>query len=406
MGVLRTPVSATGLDWSQLAAGRWRTATSGAIREILAVASAADVISFAGGFPDPATFPTAVLPDLVESVIAGGAADALQYAPTQGLASVRAFLTDRVHRLEGVRPGPDELMVTSGSMEAMELIALSLIDPGDLIVVEGPSFVGALLAFRSLEAELESIPIDAGGLDTDRLESRLQSGLRPKIVYTIPDFQNPSGVTLPVERRLHLLELADRYGFVVAEDIAYRELWFDRPPGPSLWSERPDLVVQFGTFSKLFFPGVRLGWAVGPEPLVARMVGAKQTTDQCAGALGQRLVEEYGRRGLLDEQVAQSRTLYRGRRDSLLAQLDRRMSDAATWTRPEGGFFTWLTVDRDVDTVELAKAARDRKVAFVPGAVFHVDDGGRRSVRLSFSRVSDDDIDTGVERLAGVLADQ
>ena len=344
------------------------------IREILAVASAADVISFAGGFPDPATFPTAVLPDLVESVIAGGAADALQYAPTQGLASVRAFLTDRVHRLEGVRPGPDELMVTSGSMEAMELIALSLIDPGDLIVVEGPSFVGALLAFRSLEAELESIPIDAGGLDTDRLEARLQSGLRPKIVYTIPDFQNPSGVTLPVERRLHLLELADRYGFVVAEDIAYRGCGSTgrrgRACGPSgpIWScssaRSPSCSFPASGWAGRSGPSRSSpGWSAPSRPPISAPAPSASAWSRSTAAAGCS-TSRWPNRGPVPRPP-----------DSLLAQLDRRMSDAATWTRPEGGFFTWLTVDRDVDTVELAKAARDRKVAFVPGAVFHVDEG-------------------------------
>jgi 2-aminoadipate transaminase len=249
------------------------------------------------------------------------------------------------------------------------------------------------------------VPLDEDGMRTDLLEERLQAGARPKFVYTIPEFQNPAGVSLVLDRRRHLLDLAEHYGFAVVEDVAYRELWFEQAPPPSLWSLNPDVVVQLGTFSKLFFPGVRLGWAVGPPPLIERMVAGKQSTDQCAGALGQRLLEVYGRSGGLDAQVERSRGFYRERRDRLLLALDDQVADVARWTRPGGGFFTWLTLDGDVDTSALAATARARHVAFVPGAAFYPDGQGRRSMRLAFSRVSDADIPTGVGRLAEVVRD-
>ncbi|MGH9116850.1 MAG: PLP-dependent aminotransferase family protein [Acidimicrobiales bacterium] len=384
-------------------AARWTTATSDAVNQILAVAGVPGIISFAGGLPDPATFPTAALPALVALVLADGASDALQYAPTPGLVSTRRFVADRLERLEEARPDDGELMITSGAMEGIELIGLSLVDPGDPVVVEGPSYVGALLALQSVEARLVPVPLDDDGLDTERLAARLHSGARPKVVYTIPDFHNPAGVSLSAERRRHLLELADRYGFLIVEDVAYRELWFERPPDRSLWATRPDLVLQLGTFSKVFFPGVRLGWAAGPAPLIERMVGAKQTTDQCAGAFGQRLLEAYGRGGGLDEQLGRSRTFYRQRRDGLLALLAEESSDVASWTRPGGGFYTWLTVAGDVDTTALARSALDRHVAFVPGAVFYPDGRGGRSLRLSYSRITDDELETGVERLDQVI---
>jgi 2-aminoadipate transaminase len=257
------------------------------------------------------------------------------------------------------------------------------------------------MIFRALEADVVAVPTDGEGLLTDRLESLLHSGARPKLLYTIPEFQNPGGYSLAEDRRRHLLDLADRYGFVVIDDVAYRELWFEQPPASSLWAERPDLTVQIGTFSKVFFPGVRLGWAVGPSPVIAQMVAAKQTTDQCAGALGQRLVETFGRRGGLDATVLRSRALYQARRDRLLAALDAELSTVATWTRPGGGFYSWLTfADAAVDTSELAQRARQHRVAFVPGAAFYPDDNGRSSLRLSYSRVSDADITTGISRLA------
>jgi 2-aminoadipate transaminase len=245
--------------------------------------------------------------------------------------------------------------------------------------------------------------MDDGGLDVERLEDVLRAGARPKLLYSIPDYQNPMGVSLAAERRPRLVELARRYGFLVIEDVAYRELGFDGVRLPSLWSLGPDTVVQSGTFSKTFFPGVRLGWASGPAPVVEQMTLAKQNTDQCAGALGQRLLEEYGRRGLLEEQAVRARELY-GRRCALMLEaLDRHVPGEARWTRPTGGFFTWVTFPEGFDTIELANEAMAEKVAVVPGAPFFTDGSGRNTLRLAFSKVDDDVIDEGVRRLAGVV---
>jgi 2-aminoadipate transaminase len=238
----------------------------------------------------------------------------------------------------------------------------------------------------------------------EALEGQLSSGRgAPKLLYTIPDYQNPAGVSLAEERRSALIEVARRRGILIVEDVAYRELGFDDTRLPSLWSMAPDTVVQIGTFSKTFFPGVRLGWAAGPADVVAQLVRAKQNTDQCAGALGQRLLEEYGRRGGLDDQAVRARQLY-GRRCRLLMEaLDEHMPlTGVTWTRPRGGFFSWLTVPDQMDTVELAGQAMAEGVAFVPGAPFFADGGGRSQLRLAFSRVDDELIDEGVRRL-GVL---
>ena len=260
------------------------------------------------------------------------------------------------------------------------------------------------MAFRGFESEIVAVPIDEAGLDVDELERRLAEGLRPKLLYTIPDHQNPAGVTLAAERRALLVELARRHGFLIVEDVAYRELGFDDDASPpTLWSLAPDVVVQAGTTSKTFFPGLRLGWAVAPAEISQRLVSAKQNTDQCAGALGQRLFEEYVRRGWIEEQLAESRTLYRRKCEATLAALARHMPEGARWTTPKGGFFSWLTLPDGVDSTDLAARAAEQGVGIVPGTLFFADGRGTDSVRLSFSMVDESQIDEGVERLASLI---
>ncbi len=391
-------------DWADSFATRTRGDVGEALAAILALANATDIISFSGGFPDPRTFPGEVLADLFAELVRSGDSSPLQYSPTRGLPGPRAFLTERLERLEGLRPADDELLVTSGGIEALELASKAFLDPDDVAMVEGPTYLGAIMAFRSFEARIASVPMDEDGLQVDRLADLLAEGLRPKLLYTIPDYQNPAGVSMSPDRRRALVDLARRYGFLILEDVAYRELGFDDTRHPSLWALGPDVTVQSGTFSKTFFPGVRLGWVAGPSAVVEQMTAAKQNTDQCAGALGQRLLEEYGRRGLLEEQNARARELYRGRCALLLDAMERHLPSEARWTRPTGGFFTWVTLPPGVDTVELAREAMERKVAFVPGTPFYADGSGHDSLRLAFSKVEDDVIEEGVRRLAAVIA--
>ena len=394
---------AVGADraWSELFAARTRNGAGDGIAAILGLVADSELISFAGGLPDPSTFPAERAAELLRELAAAGDASAFQYAPTQGLAGTRDVLAARLESLQGRRPDESELLVTSGGIEALELVGKSFLDAGDTAVVEAPTYLGAIMAFRSFEAEVAGIGVDGEGLRVDELEARLADGLRPKLLYTIPDHQNPAGVSLAAERRQALVELARRYGFLIVEDVAYRELGFGGEEPPSLWSLGPDVVVQAGTTSKTFFPGVRLGWAVGPAEVVAQLVSAKQNTDQCAGALGQRLFEETVRRGWLDEQLERSRVLYARRCRRLLAALERELQEGVEWTQPQGGFFSWLTLP--VEAAELAGRAAAAGVAVVPGALFFPDGRGRRNLRLSFSGVDDDLIDVGIARLAALL---
>jgi 2-aminoadipate transaminase len=391
-------------SWSDLFAARTRGEQGAELAAILAHVANPDLISFAGGFPDAQTFPGGTAAALLDELVAQGDSSPFQYSPTRGLPGPLDAFAARIETLQGRRPADAELMITSGGIEALELLGKTFLDRGDTVVVEAPTYLGAIMAFRSFEAEVVGVELDEDGLRVDELESALAGGLRPKLLYTIDDHQNPAGVSLSAERRDALVELARRYGFLVIEDVAYRELGFDDDPPPSLWSLAPELVLQAGTTSKTFFPGVRLGWAAGPAEVVAQLVSAKQNTDQCAGALGQRLFEEYARRGWIDEQLDRSRELYRRRADLLLDSLELRMPADVSWTRPRGGFFSWLTLP-GVDAAELARQAVERGVAIVPGAPFYPDRRGTDNVRLSFSKVDDDRIDEGIERLAALVAE-
>jgi 2-aminoadipate transaminase len=389
-------------DFASAFARRTRLRGGDELATILA-GSPPGVLSMTGGFPNPATFPTDEVDEIAARLMRDDAAVALQYTPTAGIASVREYLIDRQEQLQGRRPSLDELIVTSGGMECIALMCQALIDPGDRIAVEAPSYLGALMAFGGAEADVVAVEMDDDGLVVDALAERLAGGLRPKFVYTIPEYQNPTGRTLPLARRQELVELCRRHSVLIFEDVAYRELSFDGRSLPTLWSLASDVVLQAGTFSKSFFPGVRLGWAVGPSSVVAELAAAKLNTDQCAGGLGQRLVEEYGRAGGFERHLPAARALYASHWAALSAALKHHMPDGCTWTEPTGGFLAWLTLPEGLDVLALRPAAIEAGVAYVPGPPFHIGDEGRSSMRLSFSHLSEAELDTAVERLAGVV---
>jgi 2-aminoadipate transaminase len=390
--------------WGELFAGRTRADVGGGILEILALAGNTELIPFAGGFPDPQTFPGAEAAAFLDEIVKAGDLGAFQYAPTKGLAGALGALASRLDSLQGHRPGDDELMITSGGIEGLELIGKSFLDAGDIVIVEGPTYLGAIMAFRSFEADVLAVPMDEHGLDVDALAETLGNGVRPKLLYTIPDHQNPAGVSLSAERRQQLVDLARTHGFLIIEDVAYRELSFDGSALPSLWSLAPDTVVQLGTTSKTFFPGVRLGWAAGPAEVITQLVVAKQNTDQCASALAQRLWEQYARTGAMDAQLVRSRALYARRCELLLDAFATHMPNNVHWTTPLGGFFSWVTLPDGADAVDFARRAAANGVAVVPGGPFFPDGRGTNNLRISFSRVDDELIEDGVRRLAALVA--
>jgi 2-aminoadipate transaminase len=390
----------TRADWSHLFSHRAGERGGEELAAILAGVPDG-VLALTGGFPNPATFATDVLGEIAARVLREQPGRALQYTPVEGIASVRAYLADRQEELQGARP--EALMVTSGGMECLALVCSALLDPGDAIAVEAPTYLGALMAFRAAEVDVHEIPMDDDGLVVDALEERLADGLRPKLLYVIPEYQNPTGRTLPLERREALVEVCRRHGVLILEDIAYRELAWGAEPLPTLWSLAPDVVVQAGTFSKIFFPGVRLGWAAGPPEIVAQLAAAKANTDQCASALGQRMVEEYGRGGHFDRELPRARELYASHWRALEGALRAGMPAAASWTEPTGGFLTWLRLPEGVDAMGLRAAALEAGVAYVPGAPFYAGDQGAGELRLSFSALGEADLAEAGRRLAAVV---
>jgi 2-aminoadipate transaminase len=394
------PVAAT--DWPARFARRTSLAGD-ALTAILSLADSTDVITFSGGFPATETFPVEVLRRLTTELLEDDVAVALQYSPTEGLATVRATVSDMLTSAQGRTP--DDVLITSGGIEALQLLARTFIDTGDLVLVEAPTYLGAIMAFAGFEADVEGIGVDEGGLRVDELEARLAASRRtPKLLYVIPDHQNPTGLSLAVERRSALVDVCRRYGVLLVEDVAYRDLGFDGTAPPSLWSMGPDVVVQIGTFSKVFMPGVRLGWAVGPAPVIAALTAAKQNSDQCSGALGQMLMAKYVGGGHLARNLVGARALYASRAQTMVSALEANMPDGVSWTKPAGGFFVWLTAPDGVDTRELVGPAARLGVAYVPGSPFFTDVRGTNCIRLAYSRASEPDITEGIRRLGTLLS--
>lgn len=401
-GSLLTGTAAGSYDWPALFARR--TARGGdELTAILSLAAATDVITFSGGFPAPEAFPVDVLSELVERLLRQNAAVALQYSPTEGLPTARAAVATLLEQTQGPAIDPAEVLITSGGIEGLQLLARTLIEPGDRVLVEAPTYLGAIMAFAGFEADVEGVRIDADGLRIEDVEAALSSGRPPKLLYVIPDHQNPSGLSLSPQRRQQLVELCRRHGLLIVEDVAYRELGFEGQAAPSLWSLAPDVVVQLGTFSKILAPGMRLGWAVGPSSLIGAMTAAKQNSDQCAGALGQTIMAEYVTAGHLDSTLRTARALYGRRAQAMLDALATHMPEGVTWTRPAGGFFVWLTAPEHVDTRALVAPAARLGVAYVPGAPFYTDTRGGNQMRLSYSRADDASIDEGIRRLATLI---
>jgi 2-aminoadipate transaminase len=409
--------------YEALFAARTRGMKSSAMREMMALTERPDVISLAGGLPDTSTFAPELYARLMADVAAESTARALQYGPTEGMAATVGCIVE-VMAAEGTIVDPAEVIVTTGGQQVIDLVCKTLIDPGDVIVTEAPTYPGAIPTFSAYQADVEQIDIDADGMPIDALEStldRLQAqGRRPKFIYTIPNFQNPGGVTMSLARRRRLIEVARERELLVLEDNPYGLLRYEGEPLPTLYSldaaavgrgGASDLVIYLGTFSKILSPGLRLGWAVAPRPVLEKLNLGKQGSDLCSSPVTQMFVAAYfaepGTEAPLPgpawvEYVERLKNLYRRRRDVMLESLEEHFGGRASWTRPEGGLFIWATLDDDVDTTDLL--ARSEGVAFVPGRAAYMD--GRRgssSMRLNFAGVPDDHIREGIRRVGRIM---
>jgi 2-aminoadipate transaminase len=397
--------------YADLFAQRTRVMRSSAMRDLMAITARPEVISLAGGLPDTSTFPPATFAAQMTRIAQESAAEALQYGPTEGFDETKSAVR-MVMEAEGMSPDPDDIIITTGGQQALDLIAKTLVDPGDVVVCEAPTYPGAVPVFCSYEADTHQVAMDDDGMRVDKLEElcdRLEGeGRKPKFIYSVPSFQNPAGVTLSLERRRRLVELAQTREILVVEDNPYGLLRYEGEPEPPLYQlDGGDYVIYVGTLSKILSPGIRIGWAVAPPPVMEKITLGKQATDLCTSTLAQYFALEYFGEGRWRAYIDSLCEIYRSRRDAMLEALERHFPAQATWTRPGGGLFVWATLPDYIDTSDLLAKALRENVAFVPGAAAYVD--GRRganSMRLNFSGSTEDEIREGVRRIGAVVSEQ
>jgi DNA-binding transcriptional MocR family regulator len=375
------------------------------VRALFAVASRPEVVSLAGGMPYVQALPTEEVLEVVEAVLTERADVALQYGGGQGSLALRERLAMLMAE-EGTIADPEDMVVTSGAQQGLDLVGKVLIDPGDLIAIEAPAYVGALSAFSAYEPAYLQIDLDEDGMVVEQLEEALVRGERPKLVYVVPNFHNPAGVTMSRRRREHLVRLCREAHIPILEDNPYGLLRFEGDSEPTLRSLDPQNVIYLGTVSKVFSPGVRVGWAVAEPGVLQRLVLAKEAADLCGSNLNMLVTERYLSGDTWRRNLARLVETYRSRRDVMLAALAERFPADATWTHPAGGFYVWVTLPTYFDTRALLAAAVERRVAYVPGTAFYPDGRGTDTMRLAFCYPAEDQIEEGVTRLGELLADE
>jgi len=395
--------------YAGLFAERTKVMRSSAMRDLMALTERDDVISLAGGLPDTTTFPPDSYAALMGTVASQSCARALQYGPTEGLSAIKSCVA-AVMAAEGMTIDPDEVLITTGGQQVIDLVCKTLLDPGDVVVAEAPTYPGAIPTFCAYQADVVQITMDQDGMRTDELQVTLDqlesSGRRPKFIYTVPNFHNPAGVTLSLQRRRELVAIAAERELLVLEDNPYGLLRYGGEPLPTLFSMDPDFVIYAGTFSKILSPGVRLGWTLAPAPILAKMQIGKQASDLCSSSISQYFVCAYFDAGPWGEYLRSLVEIYRRRRDVMLDALAEHFPREAEWTRPQGGLFLWATLPEFIDTTDLLARALREQVAFVPGRSAYVDGRGAASMRLNFSGVGEDEIREGIRRIGEVVHEQ
>ncbi len=374
------------------------------IRELLKLTVQPDIISFAGGLPAAELFPLEKIAEVAKDVVLNDGESALQYSPTEGLKKLREIIISQRLNPVNIKAGLDEIAITSGSQQALDFSGKMFINEGDTIIVESPTYLGALNAFLAYDPKYIEIPLEHDGMNMDKLEEVLESGLKPKFLYTIPDYQNPSGITMSMEKRKRLISLANKHDVIVIEDSPYAELTFNGEqldPIKSLDTE--GRVIYLGTFSKTFAPGLRIGWVVGNPTIINKFIQIKQGADLQTSSLDQRITAEYMTKYDLNEHIRMIIDVYSKRRDVMINTMKEKFHKDITFIETTGGLFTWVTVKEDIDTKELMQEALKENIAFVPGASFFASSGHNNYMRLNYSCMPEDKIRIGIERLAKVL---
>jgi 2-aminoadipate transaminase len=374
------------------------------IREILKVTEKPGIISFAGGLPSPLTFPIDAMRDASERVLRDDGKAALQYAASEGYAPLREWVAQDLLK-QGMKVSPDQVLITTGSQQGLDLVAKILIDAGSRILVETPTYLGALQAFTPMEPIAVGVNSDDHGVDANDLRAKVGTGAdKARFVYLLPNFQNPTGRTMTEERRAAVAQVAAESGLPIIEDNPYGDLWFDAPPAPSLSARHPEGSVYLGSFSKILAPGLRLGYVVAPKALYPKLLQAKQAADLHTPSFNQRVVAEVLKDGFIERHVPTIRTLYKQQCEAMLAALDREMAGLGlSWNRPVGGMFLWVQLPQGLKAIPLLDKAVEKGVAFVPGSAFYAGAANESTLRLSFVTATVDQINTGMAALAAAI---
>ena len=374
------------------------------IREILKITEKPGIISFAGGLPSPLTFPIDAMREASERVLRDDGKAALQYAASEGYAPLREWVAQDLLK-QGMKVSPDQVLITTGSQQGLDLVAKILIDAGSRILVETPTYLGALQAFTPMEPTVVGVDSDEHGVDATDLRAKLGSrGDKARFVYLLPNFQNPTGRTMTEERRAAVAQVAVESGLPIIEDNPYGDLWFDAPPAPSLSARHPEGSVYLGSFSKILAPGLRLGYLVAPKTLYPKLLQAKQAADLHTPSFNQRVVAEVLKDGFIERHVPTIRALYKQQCEAMLAALEREMTGLGlSWNRPVGGMFLWVQLPPGLKAVPLLEKAVAKGVAFVPGFAFYAQEANESTLRLSFVTATVDQINTGMTALAAAI---
>jgi 2-aminoadipate transaminase len=395
--------------YAALFAQRTKVMRSSAMRDLMALTERDDVISLAGGLPDTSTFPPDSYAALMRTVAVDSCARALQYGPTEGFARLKDCIA-LVMAAEGMEIDTDEVLVTAGGQQVIDLVCKTLVDPGDVIVAEAPTYPGAIPTFCAYQADVVQVRMDRDGMRVDELEDLLDTlereGRRPKFIYTVPNFHNPAGVTMSLERRRELVRIAGERELLILEDNPYGLLRYEGEPLPTLHSLDDEFVIYASTFSKILSPGLRLGWAAAPSPILHKMNIGKQGSDLSSSSISQYFVAAYFDAGPWENYIRSLLEIYRRRRDVMFDALAEHFPREAEWTHPQGGLFVWATMPDYIDTTDLLARALQEHVAFVPGRAAYVDGRGGSSMRLNFSGVNEDLIREGVRRIGEVVREQ
>ena len=378
-----------------------------AIRELLKLTKDPEIISFAGGLPAPETFPIEELVEITSEVLREDGNKALQYGSTEGDDKLREKIVE-LYKKMGFNITIENVMITTASQQGLDLLAKIFINRGDKVFVGLPSYLGGLQAFKAYGAELVGIEFDEYGMRSDDLEAKLielqAANDLPKFIYIIPDFQNPAGVTMPEKRRKEIIDLARKYDILIIEDSPYKEIRFEGEHQESLYTlEGKGQVINFGTFSKIFVPGFRIGWVIAHPEIVDQFIKAKQATDLCTSPFVQKIAAKYIEKGYFDSNLKRTIKLYKEKKDIMMRAFEKYMPEGVTWTKPEGGLFLFITLPEYMDSQILFRKAIEKKVAFVVGHAFHCNGKGRNTMRINFSYVSKEQNEIGVKRLAEVI---